>query len=182
MPSTSSGLPGLGLGQEHRLEAEALVAHAGAGRRAGCAPGSRRPRPRTPRRPPRRAAAARRPATSPVRNACAPSNSRNRPCPPESTTPASRRIASSVGVFATAFCAASTVGAHDRVEALPALGAHDRGGRRLADDGQDRALDRLRDGAVGGLRALVERVREVERVEPRSCPRGPRRGRAGSGW
>ena len=41
----------------------------------------------------------------------APWNSRSRPCPPESTTCASRRIGSSDGVFATARSAASTVAA-----------------------------------------------------------------------
>ncbi len=39
----------------------------------------------------------------------APWKSRNTPCPPESTTPASRRIARRVGVRATDFSAASTV-------------------------------------------------------------------------
>ncbi len=41
----------------------------------------------------------------------APWNRRSRPCPPESTTCASRRIGSSEGVFATARSAASTVAA-----------------------------------------------------------------------
>ena len=37
---------------------------------------------------------------------------------------------------------------------------------RFADDRQDRPLDRLGDGAVGGLRALRQGVGEVEAVEP----------------
>ena len=53
-----------------------------------------------------------------------------------------------------------------RLDVVVALGGGDRGGRRLADDREDRALDRLGDGLVGRLRALVERVREVEAVEP----------------
>ena len=53
---------------------------------------------------------------------------------------------------------------------------------RLADDGQDRALDRLRDGAVGRLRAPRQRVGEVEAVEPRLAGErlGHARGRSGS--
>ena len=41
-----------------------------------------------------------------------------------------------------------------------------RGRRGLADHGQDRALDRLRDRPVGGPRALRQGVRQVEPVEP----------------
>jgi hypothetical protein len=48
---------------------------------------------------------------SPRRWRRAPWNSRKTPCPPESTTPASRRIGSSDGVRATDFSAAATVAA-----------------------------------------------------------------------
>ena len=41
------------------------------------------------------------------------------------------------------------------------------GRRRLADDRQDRALDRLGDGAVGRPRALGQGMRQVQAVEPR---------------
>ena len=44
-------------------------------------------------------------------NRSAPSNSRKIPWPPESTTPASRRIGNSVGVRATDHSAAATVAA-----------------------------------------------------------------------
>ena len=42
----------------------------------------------------------------------------------------------------------------DRLDVVVALGRGDCRRRRLADDGQDRALDRLRDGAIGGPRAF----------------------------
>ena len=47
----------------------------------------------------------------PARCSSAPWNSRYSPWPPASTTPASRRIASRLGVFATARSAAATVAA-----------------------------------------------------------------------
>ncbi len=57
-------------------------------------------------------------------------------------------------------------GGEHRLDVVVALRGGDRGGRRLADDGEDRALDRLRDRLVGRLRARVERMGEVEAVEP----------------
>ena len=87
----------VGLQQEHRLVAEPLVGVGDQRRRLGAAPWPRL-----------RAAAA---GACPTRWRSAPWNRRYRPCPPESTTPASRRIARSVGVRATDFSAASTVAA-----------------------------------------------------------------------
>ena len=55
----------------------------------------------------------------------------------------------------------------DGLDVVRLLGGHDRGLGRLADHRQDRALDRLRNRAVGRLRAPRERMREVEAVEPR---------------
>jgi hypothetical protein len=54
----------------------------------------------------------------------------------------------------------------DRLDVVVALGRLDRPGRRLADDGQDRPLDRLRHRAVGGLRPLAQRMGEIQAVEP----------------
>ena len=56
---------------------------------------------------------------------------------------------------------------HDAFERPLALNDRDRRRGGLADDGEDRALDRLGDRAVGGLGALVEGVRKIERVELR---------------
>ena len=53
-----------------------------------------------------------------------------------------------------------------RLDVVVPLGGRDRRGGRLADDREDRALDGLGHGLVRGLRAGVERVREVEAVEP----------------
>ena len=61
-------------------------------------------------------------------------------------------MGSSVGVRATDFSAASTVAAEDRLDVGVVLGDGDGGLGRLADDGQDRALDRLADRRVGALR------------------------------
>ena len=184
MPSTSSCSPGAGLGQEHRLVAEALVAQAGARRcavlrrRSAVPSGRAGRRPRPPRRPGSRGAGA---VTSPVRNAMRALEH------PEQALPAGvddaglaqdrqerRRLRD------------GRLGGldrrrHDRLEGPLALRAHDGGRRGLADDGQDRALDRLGDGAVGRLRALVERVREVERVELRLAGEPLGDARAGSG-
>ena len=57
-------------------------------------------------------------------------------------------------------------GGQDRLDVVVALGGDDRGVGRFADDRQDRPLDRLGDRAVGRLRPLRQRVREVEAVEP----------------
>ena len=54
----------------------------------------------------------------------------------------------------------------DRLDVVVTLGGDDRGIGRLADDRQDGALDGLRDGAVGRLRALRQGVGEVQTVEP----------------
>ncbi len=69
-----------------------------------------------------------------------------------------------------------------RHEVVVALGLLHGGRRRLADDGEDRALDRPGDGLVGLLRAGVEGVREVEAVEPALAGERPPRCRRGSGW
>ena len=159
------------------------------GRRLGAGTSSRS---RSPRRRGRRACSASgRPSRRsraaptgvlPVRCRSAPWNRRYRPCPPESTTPASRRIGSRLGVLATDFSAASTVAARTASMSLSRSAAVDRRRRRLADDRQDRALDRLGDRAVGGLRALRQRVGEVQAVEPRLARRGPRPCPGRSGW
>ena len=47
-----------------------------------------------------------------------------------------------------------------------ALRSRDGGGTRLPDDREDRSLDRLRDRLVGLLRARVQRMGEVQPVEP----------------
>ena len=146
----------------------------GAGARRGCA--------RSPAA--RHCAAARaaaQPSALPAGCRSAPSNNRYRPCPPESTTPASRRIGEQRRVLATAFWAAVDRRAQDRLDVALSLGARDRRRRGLADDRQDRALDRLGDGAVGRLRARVERIREVERVEPRLARQALGDAHAGSG-
>src|SRR3990172_6103257 len=52
-----------------------------------------------------------------------------------------------------------------RLDVGLALGGHHRGRRGLADDGEDRALDRLRHSLVGGFAPAVEGVCEVEAVE-----------------
>ena len=56
-------------------------------------------------------------------------------------------------------------GGQHRFEVIVALGGRHRAIGRLTDDGQDRAFDRLRDGPVGGLRSLRQRVRQIEPVE-----------------
>jgi hypothetical protein len=68
-----------------------------------------------------------------------------------------------------------------RFDVVVPFGGDDGGVGRLADDGQDRALDGLGDRLVRGLCAEVERMGEVEAVEaalagqPCAIP-------AGSGW
>ena len=57
-------------------------------------------------------------------------------------------------------------GSQDRLDVVRLLGGDDGGLGRLADDGQDRAFDRLRDGAVGRLRAARQGVGEIQAVEP----------------
>ena len=92
--------PGTGrLEQEHRLVAEALVGVRHERRGLGAGPGVRAVA----------AALAALAGLRPTMCSSAPWNSRYSPCPPESTTPASRRIASRVGVRATECSAAVTV-------------------------------------------------------------------------
>ena len=55
----------------------------------------------------------------------------------------------------------------DGLDVVPLLRGRDSCGRRLPDHGQDRSLDRLRNRSIGGSRARIERIREVEPVESR---------------
>ena len=70
----------------------------------------------------------------------------------------------------------------DDLDVVVALGGRDRRGGRLADDREDRALDRLGDGAVGRLGALAQGVGQVEAVEPALARRAPRPCPGRSGW
>ena len=170
-------------GDEHRLADRLEVVADGvdverlAGPSAGAGTSSRS---RSPRRRGRRASTASAPAAarrrarrragaSPTRWSSAPWNSRYRPWPPESTTPASRRIGSRRRRPRDRLLGGLDGRGQDGLDVVVALGGGDGGGGRLADDRQDRALDRLGDRPVGGLGALRQRVGEVEAVEPASC-------------
>ena len=127
-------------------------------------------------------AATPRPASRPRAAARAPWSRRYRPWPPESTTPASRRIGSRDGVLRDGPLGRSTVAARTASMSVVALGRDDGGGGCLADDRQDRALDRLGDRAIRGLRARLERIGEVEAVEAPLARRGLGHARGRSGW
>ena len=54
----------------------------------------------------------------------------------------------------------------DGLDVIRLFGGHDRGLCRFADHREDRALDRLRNRAIGRLRAAGEGMGKIEAVEP----------------
>ncbi len=115
------------------------------------------------RRGRRRLATARR--ARPRAAASAPSNSRSRPWPPESTTCASRRIGQQRRRPGDRALGRLDGRREHRLDVVVALGSGDRRGRGLADDRQDRALDRLGHRLVGRPGAGVQGMGQVEAVE-----------------
>ena len=112
------------------------------------------------------ATGSRSPIGRPRAAARAPWNSRYRPWPPESTTCASRRIGSSDGVRGDRSLGRLDRRDEHRLDVVVALRSGHGGRGRLADDGQDGPLDRFRHRLVGHPGARVERVGQVEPVEP----------------
>ena len=90
---------------------------------------------------------------------------RQRPAPPASTTPASRRTASWPGVRLEGGAGAVGGGADDRRRGRPpGVDRGDRGLRAGAGDGEEGALLRVGDRAVGGVGGLLQRGGEGRTV------------------
>ena len=120
---------------------------------------SRRPRPAHRMRRPA-------PSASAASTWIVPSSSRSRPWPPESTTPASARMGSSCGVRSTDRAAASIATVEHGLDVAPPLGCDRRRVSGIADDREDRALDRA-----------SARTHTPTRTRAAAPPRGRRRSR-----
>ncbi len=102
----------------------------------------------------------------PTRYRSAPWNSRYRPCPPEIDDARLAQDGKQARRPRHGLLGGIERRRQDRLDVVVTFGGDHRRIGRFADDGQDRALDGLGDGAVRGPCAFRQGVRQIEAVEP----------------